>query len=149
MSVSSSKRIVRGSKRNQPINQLSKGYKLMAKNESNTPAVKMLSLKAVAASLNKDEHYIRQILRNGKLAGVKEVMDNGKTERWVVAEPVVEAWRAKQAEHAPIAREDGRRKWNMYRTPEEMEHLMTLDPSLREDGMVRLANPAKSSSDNE
>jgi hypothetical protein len=95
------------------------------KSNTSAPATTLHTLKEVAQELGLTEFRVRSAIRKGDLKTTMEpVKDGSKTNRHMIAEADVLAWRSATGSHT--RRADGRNKYNIYMTPAEYDQVMAL-----------------------
>jgi hypothetical protein len=85
---------------------------------------KVLTLKQAVAQSELSMIYIRRAINEGKLPATKEQIGSTKVYRNVIKVSDFEAWRASRGTRT--RREDGRNKFDLYATPDELEKLANL-----------------------
>jgi len=81
-----------------------------------------LTIPQAALALGLSEHYVRKAVRSGKLPTTKVATTaDGKTWRHEITREALEAWRNTSVTRT---REDGRNKFVVYMSPEEVEKLL-------------------------
>lgn len=84
-----------------------------------TTSEKMYDLKEAAVYLGCNEMYTRKLVSSGKIASVKVPTKVGSaTMKYLVAESALDEW--KNASRKGSARSDGRNKWIVYASKEEI-----------------------------
>jgi hypothetical protein len=91
----------------------------------NLAATDVLGINAVALMLGLSQAYVRHAVRLGQLKTTKvPVSEGSKTIRHAITVADVEAWRTAHGTHAH--REDGRRRFILYATDEELAKVRKL-----------------------
>jgi hypothetical protein len=80
------------------------------------------TIKTAAEKLNLTEFYVRKCIREGKIEAELEQIGATQVERWVITEKALEEF-ANRPKQAVGKRDDGRNKFTIYLTPEELEAL--------------------------
>jgi len=80
-----------------------------------------LSIKQICEEYELSPVYVRRAISKGKLQVSERVLIAKNTEKILVERNVVEAWRKRSERHSP--RIDGRNKYILYATSEELEAL--------------------------
>lgn len=84
----------------------------------------MISIKQAVQFSGLSENYIRKAIAAGKLTTVKQFIGETKIEKNWIDAAEFESWRATAGAHSK--REDGRNKFVIYMTADEMERLTSL-----------------------
>lgn len=117
----------------------------MNTNNSNptTKKDKFLSFKDVVRVTGLSSGYVRRAIHKGWLPFDKKVPINKNEDhfKYLFKESTIEAWREKVGSGA--RREDGRRKWNIYFTQEELERVTKLFKDNNIEVPMNLSNPPK------
>jgi len=89
--------------------------------------------------------YVRRMVQKGKLVPDKKVhINNNQNQfKYLFNRTTVEKWR-KGCTTGVRARTDGRRKYNLYMTKEEVRQYEEFKKSTNFNGIVQLSNPGKS-----
>ena len=98
----------------------------MAKNTNNVSATEnqVLTLKQAVAESGLSMIYIRRAINEGKLPATKEQIGTTNVYRNVIKAEDFQAWRSSRS--AKTRREDGRNKYTLYATPEELQKVEAL-----------------------
>ena len=100
-----------------------------------------LSIKEICAEFELSPVYVRRAISRGDLKVAERRMIAKNTEKIFVARAEVEAWRAKAGAHSP--REDGRSKFVLYATSDELAEIEKLLEEANLEAIIKRANPAK------
>lgn len=87
----------------------------------------MFSINDLVRTYGLSRVWIHRAIMQDKLPAVKEVMPDGKTERWMIKEEDFLHWRETSKR---TKRTDGRSRFVLHATPDELEKLQ----ALRENG---------------
>lgn len=88
-------------------------------------ATDTLGIKEVAAMLGLSQVYVRHAVRNGNLKTTKvPISEDSKTMKHVILVSEIERWRNATGGHS--RREDGRSRFLLYATAEELEKVKVL-----------------------
>ena len=85
---------------------------------------KSFSIKAAAAVLGLSEVYVRRMIQSGKLETTKVQVGDTEVWRHEISEETLAAWRKDAGAHT--ARIDGRNKFVLYATAEELKAIQAL-----------------------
>ena len=100
---------------------------------------KMLSIKEVCKEYNLSEVYVRRMILKGKLQSTKvEIATNTFKHLIDVAE--VERWRKSSHHNGGVRRSDGRNKYTIYGTEEEIAKLYELIGSNKLETPIKRSN---------
>lgn len=103
---------------------------------------KYLNAKQAAAQLHITLDHLKQLTRKGKIKAIKGLVKGTNIPTWLYDPEDLKAYTPK----AGVGhRQDGRNKYNIYLTPEELELLAKTFPALE----VKRANPTKSQGEDE
>jgi len=108
-------------------------------------SVRWLTLVQAAAYLEIDAHSLRTLLRKGRLEARKSpVPGMPKVIRWEISSAVLDHYMATR--RSVGKRLDGRNKFSLYATQDELERIRKACPWLDE-GLLHRANPGKTDGD--
>jgi hypothetical protein len=106
---------------------------------SEKPSPKIYNLNQAAAYLGIQPHSFRTQVRKGKVEGQKAAHPTlPNIERWTFTQEQLDAYQ--DSKGSVGRREDGRNKYTIYLTPEELAALTEANPDL----LISRANPPKS-----
>ena len=97
---------------------------MATKNNVSSTENQVLTLKQAVALSGLSMIYIRRAINEGKLPASKEQVGTTNVYRNIIKTPDFEAWRASR--NAKTRREDGRNKFDLYATQDELEKLSAL-----------------------
>lgn len=121
------------------IRQDLKGANLMTK-KNNALTEEKLNLTKASAYLEVDPHYLRKLVREGKIEHERELIPGTRIERIVISKKVLNDRKAQMAER-PDRLPEGFRRY-IYRGPVELvETIIKEHPEAA--GFFSLANPGK------
>jgi hypothetical protein len=87
------------------------------------------TIKTAALELGLSEQYVRHAIRAGKLVtSLEPTGPESNVNRHVISKEALETWRAATSEHS--RREDGRSRYILYVTPDELEKIQKRYPNV-------------------
>lgn len=102
----------------------------------------LMSIKDIMSEYGLTRVYVGRAITEGWLSPVTKVpFNNGKQFRYMVRRSVVLQWRKRCDSKA--RRSDGRRKYNIYFTAEELKRYNQLTKEAQFDVPLKVANPGK------
>lgn len=101
-------------------------------------ATKTYSIKAAASALGLSEVYIRRMIQHGKLATTKVQVGDTEVWRHEIAEAELNKWR--KSSSTRTQREDGRNKFVMYATSDELAKIQKLLAANNVHAVIERAN---------
>ena len=95
-------------------------------------------IKTAAQKLGLSEVYIRRMIQQGKIQTTKVQVGDSEVWKHEISEATLTAWRNSAGTHT--VRQDGRNKFVMYATPEELTALQALATEAKIGAVIEKAN---------
>lgn len=102
---------------------------------------KFYSIEEAANYLNLHSHYVRKLVREGKIeTEMVNVTPTSKVKKHMISQVTLDNY--KKNHETRTNRTDGRNKYTIYLNQEELESLLKNNPDLRD--LISRSNPSKS-----